>query len=316
MINYTLILVIILITLIRYFKSNNKKERYSQDEIALGKEYLKSKKVAFCGLIRDREDILPHLISKVEDMGKYFKDWEVLIVENDSKDNTRSMLLDWSKSSNKVSVLGCGGVNLPKCKLNMKATLDHEFSDYRINKMATLRNIYLDEVRKRNDIDLVIVWDFDLKSEVDEVGLFKTGYNILMNNDINAVCANGIADNYFLKFLPGKKMKKAFGLLYYYDTYAYRELDDEITHIKDKIFYDEFYRKDPDEWSNNKGIDLKKVRSCFGGFAIYKKDALLKYKYGTYNDINGAPICEHEFLNEKIDGVYHSNELVHLIYGN
>jgi hypothetical protein len=318
MIIYILILFIIYITLNGYLNNNNTNERYSVAEIALGKKYLKSKKVAFCGLIRDREDTIPHLISKVEDVGKYFKDWEVLIVENDSKDNTRSMLLDWSNKSKKVSVLGCGGINLPECKLNMKPTTEHDISDYRITKMATLRNIYLDELKKRDDIDLVIVWDFDLVSEIDETGLFKTGHKLLMNNEINAICSNGIIKNDPLSLIPGKKLKKKLGILsyYYYDTYAYREFDDEITPIKDKQYYDEFYRKDPSEWSNNKDIELKKVRSCFGGFTIYKKEALLNSRYGTYKDVNNKPICEHEFLNEKIDGVYHSNELVHLIYEN
>lgn len=319
MIKYIFILFIIYIfisavTFNGYSKNNFSCEGYSENEITLGKEYLKSKKVAFCGLIRDGGERLPHVISKVEDMGKYFKDWEVLIVENDSKDNTRSMLLDWSNKSKKVSVLGCGGINLPECKLNMKRTIEHEITDYRITKMATLRNIYLDELKKRDDIDLVIVWDFDLISEIDEDGLFKTGYKLLMNNEINAVCANGIIKHDAMPFITGEKIKKEIGvpLYFYYDPFAYRELKDEITPLKRKPYYDVIY-------SNPEKCDdriLKKVRSCFGGFTIYKKKALLNSRYGTYKDVNNSPICEHEFLNEKIDGVYHSKELLHLVYKN
>lgn len=315
MIKYILILfIILLITFNGYSKNNFSCEGYSEDEITLGKEYFKTKKVAFCGLIRDGEERLPHVISKVEKIAKYFKDWEVLIVENDSKDNTRSILLDWSSKSKKVSVLGCDGINLSECKLNMKKTLGHEVTDYRISKMATLRNIYLDELRKRNDIDLVIVWDFDLISEVDEKGLFETGYKLSTNNEINAVCANGIIKHDIIPFITAEKIKKEIGIpIYtYYDPFAYRELNDKNTPLKNKYFYDFIY-SNPEKCKDNK---LKKVRSCFGGFTIYKKDALLKTEYGTYNDINNTAICEHEFLNEKIDGVYHSKELLHLVYKN
>jgi hypothetical protein len=315
MIKYIFILFIILIIVFNgYSETNFRCNRSSEGEIRKGIEYLKTKKVAFCGLIRDGEDRLPNVISKVEKMGKYFKDWEVLIVENDSKDKTRSILLDWSNTSKKVSVLGCGGINLPECKLNMKKTLDHEVTDYRISKMATLRNIYLDELVKRKDIDLVIVWDFDLISEIDEDGLFKSGYKLSMNNEINAICANGIIKHDIIPFMSAQKVKTEIGvpLYFYYDTYAYREINDKITPLKNKYFYDFIY-SNPEKCKDDK---LKKVRSCFGGFTIYKKEALLKSEYGTYNDINNKAICEHEFLNEKIDGVYHSKELLHLVYKN
>lgn len=319
MIKYILILFIIYLVMLfvgfnGYSKNNFKCESYSPSEIEKGKKYLKTKKVAFCGLIRDGEKRLPHVISKIEKIANYFKDWEVLIVENDSKDNTRRILLDWSNKSKKVSVLGCGGINLPECKLNMKPTNEHDISDYRITKMATLRNIYLDELRKKDDIDLVIVWDFDLISEIEEKGLFYTAYNLSTNNNINAVCANGIIKHDALPFITVGKIKKEIGvpLYFYYDTYAYREIGDKINLLKNKIFYDFMY-SNPDKCNDNK---LKNVRTCFGGFTIYKKESLLKSRYGTYKDSNNNPICEHEFLNEKIDGVYHSKDLLHLVYKN
>ncbi len=312
-----LLLIVVVFILFVYSKSINVSEGFNQTEIDMGREYFKSKKVAFCGLIRDGEKRIPHLISKIENMGKYFKEWEVLIVENDSKDDTRKMLLDWASINKSVFILGCDGVNLPECKLNMKETVDHDFTDYRIVKMAKLRNIYLEELKKREDIDLVIVLDLDLISEIDEKGFLKTGYELSVNNDIKAVCSNGLGgDNRFLSFMDYKLKKKLGTPYHYYDTYAYRDLDDKITPRRHKLFYDFLYRRDPDTWENNKDVKLKKVRSCFGGLTIYRKDALINSSYGTYKDMNGGIICEHEFLNEQIDGVYHSNELLHFIYEN
>ncbi len=315
MIKYILILFIILLLVFNGYSENNFRcNDFSPYEIEQGRDYFKNKKVAFCGLIRDGEKRLPSVISKIEKMGKYFKDFKVLIVENDSKDNTRKILLDWSKNNNSVFVLGCDGVNLPECKLNMKKTIDHETTDYRIRKMATLRNVYLEELKKHEDIDIVIVWDFDLISEIVDNGLLKVGYYMKNNRDINAVCANGIIKHDILPFISGEKINKEIGvpLYFYYDPYAYRELDDEITPIKNKYFYDFIY-SNPEKCEGEK---LKKVRSCFGGFTIYKKEAILKSKYDTYNDSNNTAVCEHEVLNEKIDGIYHSKELLHLVYKN
>ena len=45
---------------------------------------------------------------------------------------------------------------------------------------------------------------------------------------------------------------------------------------------------------------LKEVKTCFGGFSIYKRDAILSSSYKTYLDSNGLPVCEHQGLNENI----------------
>ena len=223
-----------------------------------------------------------------------FKDYKVFVVENDSKDDTRNILLDWADSSDdKVFVLGCNGVNLPECKLNMKPTIEHDTSDYRINKMATLRNIYLEELKNHDDIDLVIVWDFDIVGKLDMNGFYLSGYRLTQDENINVICANGI--------------RKEGPFYVYYDTYAYREHGDDY---RAKSYYDFKYSR-PTTCEGN--LPLKYVRSCFGGLTIYRKDALLSSTYGTRKNKANNTICEHEYLHERIDGVYHSNELLYLI---
>jgi len=266
-----------------------------ENQVEKGKNFFKNKKVAICGLIRDGEDRLGDIIPKVNMLGKLFKDYKVFVVENDSKDNTRKILLDWADNNNNVFVLGCDGVNLPKCKLNMKSTstIYDGVSEYRINKMATLRNVYLEELKKHEDIDLVIVWDFDIVGKLDMNGLFLSGYRLYQDENINAICANGI--------------RKEGPFYVYYDTYAYREFGDGDGF---KLYYDLKY-SGLNDCDNN--LPLKYVRSCFGGFTIYRKDALSSLTYGTYKNNRKYNICEHEYLNENIDGVYHSNELLYLI---
>jgi hypothetical protein len=193
----TLIVLAIVILLLLAFYRNGKKELSCnivsrERQIEIGKNFFKNKKVAICSLIRDGEDRLSDIIPKVNRLGRLFKDYKVFVVENDSKDDTRKILLDWADTNNNVFVLGCEGVNLPECKLNMKPTIEHDVSEYRINKMATLRNVYLDELKKHEDIDLVIVWDFDIVGKLDMNGLFLSAYRLYQDENINAICANGI----------------------------------------------------------------------------------------------------------------------------
>ncbi len=294
----TFIVLAIVTLLLLAFYRNGKKELSCnivsrERQIEIGKNFFKNKKVAICSLIRDGEDRLSDIIPKVNRLGRLFKDYKVFVVENDSKDDTRKILLDWADTNNNVFVLGCGGVNLPECKLNMKPTIEHDVSEYRINKMATLRNVYLDELKKHEDIDLVIVWDFDIVGRLDMNGLFLSAYRLYQDENINAICANGI--------------RKEGPFYVYYDTYAYREFGDDDGF---KSYYDLKYSGLTGCDSN---LPLKYVRSCFGGFTIYRKEALSSLSYGTYKNNRDYNICEHEYLNENIDGVYHSNELLYLI---
>jgi hypothetical protein len=292
---YLIILVILLFLINRHYTSNLTCNILSREQqIEKGKNFFKNKKVAICGLIRDGEERIYDIIPQVNRLAKIFKDYKVFVVENDSKDDTRNILLDWADSSDdKVFVLGCNGVNLPECKLNMKPTIEHDTSDYRINKMATLRNIYLEELKNHDDIDLVIVWDFDIVGKLDMNGFYLSGYRLTQDENINVICANGI--------------RKEGPFYVYYDTYAYREHGDDY---RAKSYYD-FKYSGPTTCEGN--LPLKYVRSCFGGLTIYRKDALLSSTYGTRKNKADNTICEHEYLHERIDGVYHSNELLYLI---
>ena len=311
-----LIILLLLLLLVNVYKKRNIECNYNEYKIATGKDFLNNKKVAFCGLIRDGEERIEGSIKEIEKIGSYFKDWKLLIVENDSKDNTRKILLDYNKKNNRVKVLGCNGINLNECKLNTLATTSHNTTHYRINKMSMLRNIYLDELRKDiyNDIDYVIVWDFDLVGNVNIEGFLSSFYELKTNDTINAVCANGIRNIDLLPFLTAETVKKEVGvpLYVYYDTYAYRNFEDKSNVINNKWYYDILYSI-PSGYSTD---NLKKVKSCFGGFTIYRRDAILKSSYITYSDENGLPVCEHQGLNERINGVYHNNELLYLIYKN
>jgi hypothetical protein len=88
----------------------------------IGKNLIKKSTVVFAGLIRNKEHQLEFIISQIQRFASEFLDYSILIVENDSKDNTRKLLLEWAKENNKVKILGCG-VNSNICIMNLSGIM-------------------------------------------------------------------------------------------------------------------------------------------------------------------------------------------------
>jgi hypothetical protein len=265
-------------------------------QMETGKGFWKTQTIAICGLVRDGMGRLPKIRRQIENITSNVKDYHILIVENDSIDGTRDYLLDWAKADKRVKVLGCDGVNLSECKLKMTKTKNHHADMYRIEKMALLRNIYVDELKKEeySSVERVLVWDMDLDGELDTDGFLQTGYELSKSPSIQAVCVNGILENF--------ARIKSYA---YYDTYAYRKEGDKYGK---KVYYDLKYRRPKGCTSS-----LQKVRSCFGGLVIYRKDSLLPLRYGTEIDMYNEPICEHDYLNRELSSVYLNPKWLYLL---
>lgn len=274
-INLILIIFIIYLIYLNFvYKCNFNKFKLNE-----GKDFLKTKKVVICGLARDIEDKIIKNIPMIEKIGSYFKDYKILIVENDSNDKTREVCLNWVQNNNKVCVLGCG-YNQRVCNLNLQKTINHEINPSRIDKMVYLRNIYLNEIKKDhyNSFDYLLVLDLDMIYKFNLDSFFNLGYNLKQNQEIDAIGANGL----FMGF--------------YYDTYAFKldeKKDNKFIHnLKFIIPY--FITK-----------DLIQVKSCFGGMMLYKRNSILPLSYGTELDEYNKPICEHIYLNRQLKNVYH-----------
>ena len=102
-----------------YFTSlkniNKIKEPEQSDIIDIGKNYIKNEKLIITGTIRDGYPYLEKTIKNLyKDIIPLFKDYVILIVENDSKDNTRQVLLKYANNDPKFKVLGCGEYNKNK----------------------------------------------------------------------------------------------------------------------------------------------------------------------------------------------------------
>lgn len=319
----------------------NKKE--FSDKFQKGKKIARDQKVIITGLVRDVSDKIPFIKKKVESVGSQFKDYRVLIVENDSKDDTRDLLLKWTKENPKVIILGCGinftgdnsyndsPVNNKKshCHISFasKKTEGHPVSYGRIEKMVHLRNIYLDHIKNNKEyhnFDYTIMWDFDTVGVVYIDGILSTIYamnnkNINKNinkkiniDDISGVCAYGIYR--WMGNIP-----------IYYDTYAHIDYGDNFN-LNNKMEHDikkGFGYGVLRSFSPQAHQDLIPVKSCFSGFTIYRTKDLLpsNVKYTmTPSDIvksTGNIECEHVRLSETLPShMYMAPDMINLVLLN
>lgn len=264
-----------------------------------GLSWFRSQRLVICALLRDSESSI-HLIQRqAEAVGRLFSNYTILVVENDSHDNTRLRLLEWAKRNRKVRVLGCDKINLTHCSMNMDPTLIHDRASGRIDKMVRLRNVYLDHIRsdpKLSSSQLALIWDMDIQGSFYLDGLGLTGYylkNGISNKQVDAMCANGVA-NVGDQIETGK----------YYDPYAHEDIGQTRTFTTvDDI--------NPPACS----LPPMHVRSCFNGFTFYRLSALLSKKYSLEKSGEKEAICEHVGVNRGMN-IYLNPGMVYLMEYN
>lgn len=274
--------------------------KVNEDRKFYGKKVIENSSIIVCGLIRDGENNIEHIKQNVYSLIEGCKKYKILIVENDSIDNTRKILLKWSEIDNNVIILGCG-VNIDKCEMKLDKTVVYDHGMKRINKMVYLRNIYLEYIYNHlTDYDYTIVYDYDLYGTIYKDGLYDTFYHFINNNNIDCIGPNGFKYYNFIMLT----------IKHYYDTYAF--VIDNITNYKDLID-DDIKRKYINKLLST--LSLKKVSSCFGGIIIYKNKSI-KNKYYNTTNIFGHALCEHAGLNFQLSNVYINPVFEYNIYYN
>ena len=286
----------------KFLRASLTHDKYLRDT-SHGRKIMNNSTVVICGLVRNVSMSIGKIIKKVEKLGENFKDYRVLIVENDSKDDTRKKLLKWRDSNPRVVILGCG-YNKNECSIDIaaKETTSHECSQNRIEKMAHLRNIYVAEVKKRyNNYDFMIVWDLDIIGTVYTDGVAHSIGFLANDEKRKVVCAYG---------------SRCIGdTCLYYDTYAHQDIDQEPSKAVTTRLENIKLIGDPPV----------QVFSCFSGFSIYKIGALMNPN--VYYDTNQNIDCEHVVFHKKIREnnytrqgdsatIYMNPSMLHLVLNN
>ena len=238
---------------------DNKKDYF--DRIHNGYQKMRKHNVIICGLARDVNHSLPKMMARIERLGNYFKDYKVLIYENDSVDGTLEMLHYWQRINPKVEIL-TEQLHAPK----WGPVQDTE----RMTQMAKYRNQYLNHIReKQYAFDFLIVLDMDIPLGFSYDGIAHTfsydGWDVVGSNGMLVPpYGNPISNPMF------------------YDAFAFRMKVEKKPLAFEAINTLQFHR----------GEELVPVQSSFGGLAIYNKSGILAgAKYGGQD-------CEHVVLHQ------------------
>lgn len=247
-------------------------------------------------MLKNAANEVSTIIKKTEKIGDNFKDYRVLIVENDSNDNTRNHLLTWAKNNPRVTILGCG-INAPECKMpSISGNIADKQSIVnrsRISKMVDLRNIpinYIKNSAELKEFDYTIIWDLDIIGSTYIDGIYDSMYELENNKGLSCMCAYGIYR--WLGVLP-----------IYYDTYAHINAGEKPFHLKDKAAHD-LKTAFTEGLKYMRGDDITPVTSCFSGFSIYRVKDLLHpgVTYTMTPDSDTNIECEHVRFHKTLPG--------------
>ena len=234
----------------------------------------KENKVIICGCARDVEKYLPKILLKIDDITKLFNNYHIIIYENDSKDNTQQILLDYKKKHKN------------KCHIIIEKKVDNKYH-LRTHRLAHARNTILDYIFN-NELDKS--FNYYLNMDLDDVNL---------NLDINSI-KRILNDKLEWDVVSANQLNR------YYDYWALRtnKYNENCWNnglcSKKKMTLDNWFNIKNKNKINRDNPPLK-VLSAFGGFAIYKMDKIKNCRYdGIYNSDNAKEDCEHVIFHKEI----------------
>jgi hypothetical protein len=207
-------------------------------------------RVAITGLARDLGPVLPVTMQRIENLGRRFADYRVVVYENDSRDNTRSALVRWAKSNRRVELIS---------EVRGDPVNPTTRSLARADRMAAYRTRCQEAVLAScAGFDATIVLDFDILGGFSSDGIASSfgqpGWDFVGANGL--ICRR-----------HGLRMNA----LRQYDTWALR-FDPKLTPLSTSVAGGLVYER---------GGPLVPVTSCFGGLGIYTMEAFRAGRYGT-----------------------------------
>lgn len=203
---------------------------------------------------------------QIEELGKLFDDYRVLIYENDSAPSFRASLNDWARANHKVRIVSED--------FNLKKRPNLSF-------LAKLRNIVLDHLQNKeyDDFDRVILVDLDVSHRwpVQDIA----GSTLLPWNDFGVRCFNVYTRHGGHRDALALRSKTLFP--FYKLNQPWSVNRDTIEKINDMT----------KAWAEDKRNVL--VDSCFGGLAAYSMQVMRECRYDETREE-----CEHIAFNECI----------------
>lgn len=234
-----------------------------QSRIVQGKARMQEATVGICGLARDVANDLPRVKERIERAGRLFKEYRVVIYENDSKDNTVELLNAWQAENSNIMVLS----------EKLGATQWGQVRDReRMEHLAKCRNQYLAYVKEHfSEYDYLLVLDLDLPKGFSYEGLANT----FGQAQWDVVGSNGL-------LVPPQERPSANPQ--FFDAWAFRRQEEAEAQSFEEI----------NRLSFRRGEELVPVWSCFGGVAIYRMEGI---RAGAQY---GGEDCEHVVFHRQL----------------
>lgn len=234
--------------------------------LQLGKEEMSKHKIIITGIARDNVEDFAVMKKHIEYLGASFKDYKVVIFENDSTDGTKILYNDWIVTNPKVHIISKDFHNKKRPSIKF---------------LADARNYYLNYINdnyKYDDFNIVAVLDMDMKYGIDFRGVEHSFSRL---DQWDGVCSNGVSNQ------KGEM----------YDMFAFR--NDEFP-MKPSEDPSKYWNTNVPAGQKVYPINSNfvKVDSCFGGLAFYKREFIKDCYYDSIdNDCEHVPF--HACMREK-----------------
>jgi hypothetical protein len=233
-----------------------------QKRIERGRRRMGETSAVICGICRDVRQFLPRMAARIERLGGMFRDYRVVLYENDSVDATSEFLGDWRARNSRVDVITeeCGAPCYPQAR-----SLD------RAAWLARCRNRYRTFVVEGfADFDFAIVTDMDLAGGWSFDGVAHT---------FGDECWDFVG-SYGLEHRHDRHPEGPYS---HVDRWAYRPAGDASARRLAPRIEAYSVREQP----------LQSVESCFGGLGVYRMACFHAAEYGGGD-------CEHVVFHEQL----------------
>jgi len=228
-------------------------------------------------LARDVEKEIQFVMKKLSTIGKTFQHIHVILMENNSKDRTRKILLSWvEKSPWKNITFVCVHpetfeINTAECHLMNLSDDRHGVFHSRISRMAYLRNRLHNYVCKwlkvNPQYDYVLYSDIDLHGIIYQRGLYHTVGCFHSDPDIQVIGFRGTTEKGWL-----------------WDPYAFERYNN-----RGDIYQLAMCKMTSGQIDISSSVRLVKVRCSFsGGTFIRARDMLEEFQYDVISSGYGT----------------------------
>ena len=278
--------------------------------IELGKKEAKNTSVIFCGMGRDVGSVINTTISRIYKTAKLFKDYRIVLYENDSKDDTVEKIEKFSNLDSKFTL-----ISESRETSNWKEKDDHCLGLSRATELADCRNEYMDHISSMEDLDdfkYVIVLDLDIIGgwsydgvlhslsylSLDQPAFDYDTDEFKVYKSIDAVTSNGVlTEPNNIYPIEDRAMWHRLNDLLFFDIWAFRFYDHPLIPTE--------------SLSNNNFMRIRRgqppivVESNFNGLAIYKTHPFMNFRYSaTKPEAEGFTVnCDHPSLHRAMNKV-------------